>query len=411
MNKQVLELCQTAKKASYNIADKDRNAMLAAIADYLVKYSGEILDANKKDLDTYTNDNASYRERMTLNKKRIEDIAEGVRQVIALSDPLGEVIGEWTAPKGFRVKKVSVPLGVVGIIYESRPNITVDTAALCLKSGNAVVLRGSRDTLKSNEAIVKVMKKALKDKGFPAEAIQIITDGSREAAEDFMRCSDYVDVLIPRGGAGLIKTVMEKSNIPVIQSGTGNCHIYIEKTADEKMAIDIVVNAKVSRPSVCNAAESLLIDKSIADKVLPKVLRALAEKSVEIRGDSFVRKIFAEAKEATDEDYYTEYNALIIAVKVVEGINEAIEHINKYGSQHSEAIITADNEAAAAFLKGVDAAAVYQNVSTRFTDGFEFGFGAEIAISTQKLHARGPMGLKELTSYKYIAQGKGEVRG
>ena len=413
MNKEVFTVCEAAKRASYKLAAssaKARNSMLAAIADYLIKFREEILAANAEDLAAYTNENASYRDRLTLTEKRIAEIAAGVMQLIVLPDPLNRKLAKWTAPKGFKITKVSVPLGVVGIIYESRPNITVDTAALCLKSGNAVVLRGSKDALRSNVAIVNVMKRALKDNRFAPEVIQLITDSSREAAEDFMKCSNLVDVLIPRGGAGLINTVIEKSAIPVIQSGTGNCHVYVEKTAEPQTALDMVVNAKVSRPSVCNAAETLLIDTEIADSLLPHILEALASHGVEIRGDNKTRQLYPAALPATEDDYYCEFSALIIAVKVVKDYKGAIAHINKYTSHHSEAIVTTSHKAAKEFLKSVDAAAVYHNVSTRFTDGFEFGFGAEIAISTQKLHARGPMGLKELTSYKYVIEGNGQIR-
>ena len=314
-------------------------------------------------------------------------------------------------PNGLMIGKKRVPLGVIGIIYEARPNVTVDAAALCLKTSNACILRGGSEAINSNKILVKIMNDALNSAGFPEGAVSLVEDTSRETAKELMRLNDYVDVLIPRGGAGLIKTVVSTATVPVIETGTGNCHIYVEKSADTQMAVDITVNAKTSRPSVCNAAESLLIDREIAKDVLPKIYEGLKEHNVEIRGCEETLKILPSAKPATEEDFYTEYNDYIMSVKVVDGIDEAIAHINEHGTRHSEAIITENYNMSQKFLDEIDAAAVYVNASTRFTDGFEFGFGAEIGISTQKLHARGPLGLTELTTSKYIIYGNGQTRG
>ncbi|MDR0856740.1 MAG: glutamate-5-semialdehyde dehydrogenase [Clostridiales bacterium] len=406
-------VCARAKSASAALACTslgDRNGMLTAIADGLLKRGDDILRANAKDLQAFTKDNASYRDRLTLTPARIAAIADGVRQLLRLPDPLGGVLAEWTVPKGLHIKKVAVPLGVIGIIYESRPNITVDTAVLALKSGNAVVLRGSKDAIESNRALVEVMQSALAAAGYDPAVIQLITATSRESAQYFMTCKAWVDVLIPRGGATLIRSVVENATIPVIESGTGNCHVFVEKTANPTYARAIAVTAKTSRPSTCNAEETLLLDTGLDPALALQIFEELDAAGVEIRGCAATRALFPKAKPATESDYYTEFSDKILAVKFVAGVREAIAHIHKYSTRHSEAIVTEDAAAADTFLSEVDAAAVYVNASTRFTDGFEYGFGAEIAISTQKLHARGPMGLEALTSYKYRIVGAGQTR-
>ncbi|MGC8842760.1 MAG: glutamate-5-semialdehyde dehydrogenase, partial [bacterium] len=331
-------------------------------------------------------------------------------EVVALPDPIGEIIEGWKRPNGLIIQKVRVPLGVIGIIYEARPNVTVDAATLCLKAGNSVVLRGGSEAINSNICLVEIMRDALRETSLPPDAVQIIEDTSRLSALALMRQSEYLDVLIPRGGAGLIKSVMENARLPVIETGVGNCHTYVHKDADMDMAERIVINAKCQRPSVCNAMETLLVHKDIAPSFLPRCLKKLSELGVEIRGCERTRELFPEAKPATEEDWFTEYLALILAVKVVDSLDEAISHINKYGSRHSEAIITSDLQSARRFCEEVDASTVYVNASTRFTDGGQFGLGAEIGISTQKLHARGPMGLRELTSYKWVVYGEGQIR-
>jgi glutamate-5-semialdehyde dehydrogenase len=349
-------------------------------------------------------------DRLTLNSKRIDGIADGLRQLVKLPDPIGEVLDDFVTPVGLHVKKVRVPFGVIAIIYEARPNVTADAIGLCLKTGNAVLLRGSKDAINSNKAIVGVVKTALKKGGYNSEFIQLVEDTSRVSAEQLMVCRKYVDVLIPRGSAGLIKTVVENSTVPTIETGAGNCHAYVEKTADLQIATDIIFNGKVQRPSVCNALESIVIDRAVAAKYLPVILVPLEKAGVAIVGDSETVKAYPNAKAATDEDFYTEFSALKISVKVVCDYNEAIEFINEHSTKHSEVIISKDEKAQQAFLNNIDSAAVYVNASTRFTDGFEFGFGAEMGISTQKTHARGPLGLKQLTSEKYQIVGTGQVR-
>ena len=343
-------------------------------------------------------------------KERIEQMAEGVRQVDALADPVGEVSEMVKRPNGLMIGKKRVPLGVIGIIYEARPNVTVDAAVLCLKTSNVCILRGGSEAINSNKILVKIMKEALLSVGVTEDAISLVSDTSRETAAEMMRLNDYIDVLIPRGGAGLIKTVVNTATVPVIETGTGNCHIYVEKTADIAMAAEIIENAKTTRVSVCNAAESLLVDEAIANDALPVIYEKLKAHNVEIFGCEKTCKILPEANKATDDDYAKEYLDYKISVKVVSGIDEAIEHINRYSTKHSEAIITSDYEKSQKFLSQVDSAAVYVNASTRFTDGNEFGFGAEIGISTQKLHARGPMGLEALTTVKYLVSGNGQIR-
>lgn len=413
---ELIEKCELVRNASFALARVDtvtKNNALSAIADALVSNADKIIEANKLDLSNAENNGMAKAmlDRLTLTKERIADIAEGVRQVAALNDPIGEVINMQKRPNGLLIGKKRVPLGVIAIIYEARPNVTADAAALCLKTSNACILRGGSEAINSNTAIMKIMQNAAYSAGMPEGTLNIIEDTSRETATHLMKMNGYVDVLIPRGGKGLIKSVVENATVPVIETAAGNCHIYVDGDADLNMAHDIVINAKVQRPSVCNAAETLLIDKKIADKFVPVIFKALKEKNVEIRADKQAKNIFPDVLDVTDEDYYTEYNDYIIAVKIVDGIDEAIEHINKYNTKHSEAIVTNSYEKSQQFLNEVDAAAVYVNASTRFTDGFEFGFGAEIGISTQKMHARGPMGLEALTSVKYIIYGSGQVRG
>lgn len=406
---------QKAKKAAFTLSNFSiglKNDGLTKIAKRLVERKDDIIKANLVDVEAAKAKGVTKAmiDRLTLDEKRISQMAEGVMQVTSLPDPVGEVISMWKRPNGLKIGQQRVPLGVIGIIYEARPNVTVDAAALCLKAGNAVILRGGSEAINSNKAIVHVLNEALVETGFPEGTVQLVEDTSRETAVAMMKLNKYIDVLIPRGGAGLIQSVVQNSTVPVIETGVGNCHIYVDGEADFNMGERIIVNAKTSRPAVCNAAETLLVDEAVAAGFLPSALKALKDAGVEIRGCEKTRQIFPETKEAQEEDWYTEYLDFILAVKVVKGIDEAIEHINKYGSKHSEAIITTNYNKSQRFLQEVDAAAVYINASTRFTDGFEFGFGAEIGISTQKLHARGPMGLKELTTIKYIIYGEGQIR-
>ena len=408
----VLEKAQKAKKASGALAcmgENEKNKALLAMADALIAGADYIIAENEKDVAAAKERSTpeAMIDRLSLTQKRIEGMAQGLRDVAALHDPVGEVIHTTLRPNGLSIGKQRVPLGVIGIIYEARPNVTSDAAGLCLKTGNAVVLRGGSDAIHSNIAVVSVLREAAEKIGFPADAIQLIDDTSREAATYMMSLNGVIDVLIPRGGAGLIQSVVKNATIPVIETGTGNCHIYIDERADIDMGVEIIFNAKTSRPSVCNAAESLLVHEAVAAEFLPKMAKRLS--NVELRGCEKTRAIIS-AKPATEEDYYTEFLDYILSVKVVNSLDEAIDHINTYGTRHSEAIVTKDYANAEKFLTRVDAAAVYVNASTRFTDGGEFGFGAEIGISTQKLHARGPMGLEELTTYKYIIRGNGQVR-
>ncbi|MCM1498864.1 MAG: glutamate-5-semialdehyde dehydrogenase, partial [Clostridium sp.] len=369
-------------------------------------------EANKKDIENGKANGMpeALLDRLALTGKRIEGIAEGVRQVAALEDPIGEVLSMKERPNGLLIGKKRVPLGVVGIIYESRPNVTADAFSLCFKTGNAVILRGGSDAIFSNKAFVDIIKQTLTENHITPDAVFLLEDTGRETAARMMKLNQYIDVLIPRGGAGLIRSVIQNATVPVIETGTGNCHIYIDQSADVDMAVEIVKNAKLQRLGVCNACESLVIHRGIVEKAAPKVIAMLRENGCEVRGDSTIQKIAAETVPATEEDYRTEYLDKIISVKVVENIEEAIEHINRNSTGHSEAIVTKDYDCAQKFLNEIDSAAVYVNASTRFTDGFEFGFGAEIGISTQKLHARGPMGLEALTTTKYIIYGSGQVR-
>lgn len=412
---ELIEKCAKAKEASVRLVSVDtvtKNNALEAIARALTERANEIIAANNTDIENAKNNGTrqAMLDRLTLTKDRINGIAEGVRQVKSLEDPIGEVIKMWKRPNGLTIGQKRVPMGVIAIIYEARPNVTVDAAALCIKTSNACILRGGSEAINSNKMIMKIMQDAAYEAGIPEGSLNIIEDTSRETATQLMKMNGYIDLLIPRGGKGLIKSVVDNATVPVVETAAGNCHVYVDGDADLDMALSIVLNAKVQRPSVCNAAETLLIDSKIAEKFIPIVFNALKEKNVEIRADKKAKAIFADASDVSDEDYYTEYNDYIIAVKVVDGIEEAIAHINKYNTKHSEAIVTNNYEHSQKFLNEVDAAAVYVNASTRFTDGFEFGFGAEIGISTQKMHARGPMGLEALTSIKYIIYGEGQIR-
>lgn len=412
----LIETGKAAKRASRNVAllsTEEKNRALIAIADALVDNADRWLAANAEDLTEAEKSGMSdsLLDRLRLTRARIEGISDGVRAAAALPDPVGEIISERTRPNGLRIVKRRVPIGVIAIIYEARPNVTVDAAALCLKSGNACILRGGREAIRSNICAAGIMRDALRSAGVDENAIALIEDTSRESARSLMHLNDYVDLLIPRGGRGLIRSVVNEASVPVIRTGEGVCHVYVESEADIKMASEILRNAKCSRPSVCNAAECAVLDKSVAEAFLNEAMGWMDDVGLEIRGDAKICNILGtRAVAATDEDWDTEYGDLILAVKTVRGIDEAIEFISAHTTGHSEAIITENAEKAARFMNEIDAAAVYHNASTRFTDGGEFGFGAEIGISTQKLHARGPMGLEELTSWKYLVEGKGQVR-
>jgi len=411
----ILEICKKAKKASVELAKlptEVKNAALHKMADALEENAEAILEANKKDVE-----NARARgvkealiDRLILNKSRIAKMAACLREVAALPDPVGEIVRTWTRPNGLIIGQLRVPLGVVAVIYESRPDVTSDASGICLKSGNAIILRGGSDAINSNIAIGDVLSKAATSAGIPDGAIQVVRTTDRSAAIELMKMRDYVDVLIPRGGAGLIRAVIENAKVPVIETGVGNCHIYVEEDADLDRAVDIIINAKCQRPGTCNAAEKLLVHKNIAEKFLPRIISALRENGVEVRGCGETKRIVPDVKQATEEDWYTEYLDLIIGVKVVNSLEEAIDHINKYGTKHSESILTSDFNKALKFIKEIDAAAVYWNASTRFTDGNQYGLGAEIGISTQKLHARGPMSVQHLTTIKYFILGRGHIR-
>lgn len=406
------KLCSDAKKASVLLgcsSEEQRNNALSEMASALVARKDEILKANAKDIENAKNKGitSAMLDRLTLTDERIAAIANSVKKVIALPDPLADC-SQWVRPNGLNIEKRRVPFGVIAIIYEARPNVTADAAALCIKSGNAVILRGGSEAINSNIAVANILGDAVKNAGFPKECIGIVTDTSRETANELMRAKGKIDLLIPRGGKSLIRSVVDNATVPVIETGAGNCHVYFDDSADEAMALDIIENAKCSRPSVCNAAETLLIHEKLAADILPKLQKRLS--SVELRGCEKTLSILKDITPATEEDFFTEYNDYILAVKVVSGLDEAIEHINAHGTGHSEAIVTENPENAAVFCNNIDAAAVYVNASTRFTDGEEFGFGAEIGISTQKMHARGPMGLTEMTTYKYVVKGNGTVR-
>lgn len=415
MNKMLLQLGMNAKEAENTIrtiTTDQKNQVLTAVADHLVESTDKLLEANAADV---TNAKQNHMpeglvDRLMLSPERIEGMAEGLRQLVALEDPIGEVTGMKKRPNGLLIGQKRVPLGVVGIIYEARPNVTADAFGLCFKTGNVVILKGGSDAIHSNEAIVDCIRESLKACGITENAIQLIADTSRETAAEFMKMNEYVDVLIPRGGKGLIKAVVNQSTIPVIETGTGNCHIYVDESADLDMAVNIILNAKTQRVGVCNACESLLVHANVKEKLLPVLAQKLKEKHVEMRADKEAHELMPGSVDATEEDWGTEYLDYILSIKVVYSVDEAIAHINRYNTGHSEAIITNDYTNAQKFLDEVDAAAVYVNASTRFTDGFEFGYGAEIGISTQKLHARGPMGLLALTTTKYIIYGNGQIR-
>lgn len=415
MNEMLEKLGQNAKDAEVvlrNLSTNDKNRTLETVAQALTDHTEEILKANVLDVENGKKNQMpeGLIDRLMLNADRIGGMADGLRQLVGLEDPIGEVTGMKKRPNGLLIGQKRVPLGVIGIIYEARPNVTSDAFGLCFKTGNVVILKGGSDAIHSNTAIVKCIREALVSAGITENAIQLIEDTSRETAAEFMKMNQYVDVLIPRGGRGLIKAVVNQSTIPVIETGTGNCHIYVDETADLQMAADIVINAKTQRVGVCNACESLLVNRRVKDEFLPVLAERLKEKHVEVRADKDAGELMPGAVPATEEDWGTEYLDYILSVKVVDSVEEAIAHINRYNTRHSEAIITNDYVHAQKFLDEVDAAAVYVNASTRFTDGNEFGFGAEIGISTQKLHARGPMGLLALTTTKYIIYGNGQVR-
>lgn len=415
MQKELENLAAKAKNAALSLADcstTEKNKALVMMADALIKDTDFIMEENAKDMDAARKSGMSQSmlDRLLLTDKRIADMAEGLRQVAVLPDPIGEILSGHRAENGLIIEKVRVPFGVIGIIYEARPNVTSDAAGLCLKTGNATILRGGSEAINSNKAIVKVLSYAVKKAGLPEGSVQLVDTTDRKAVDILLRMNSFIDLIIPRGGAGLIKKVTENSSVPVIETGTGVCHVFVDASADIDMASNIAYNAKISRPSVCNAMETLLVHQNIAQGFLPRALKRLADAKVELVGCERTRKIFAGVKKATEEDWGTEYSDLKLSVKIVDDIESAIEHIAKYGTKHSEAIITSDYNNARYFQRKVDAAAVYVNASTRFTDGFEFGFGAEIGISTQKLHARGPMGLKELTSIKYLINGDGQIR-
>ena len=402
---------QIAAQTLAQVPTSTKNQVLRAMADALEERTPEILEANQADLADTTGLEDKFIDRLTLTADRLAGIADGVRKVANLSDPLGNIERGWTTDSGLEISQKRVPLGVVGIIYEARPNVTVDSAVLCFKSGNAVILRGGKEALQTNIKIAVILREVLGTFNLPKDIVQVVAETSHELAQQFMRLNEYIDVLIPRGSARLIQTVVAHATVPVIETGAGNCHIYVDETADLQMATDIVINAKTQRPSVCNATEKLLVNAAIAPDFLPQIAQALASSHVEIRGDEQACQILGnQVRPAQPEDWDTEYNDFIIAIKVVDGLDEAISHINQHNTKHSEAIITTDYEHSQQFTQQVDAACVYVNASTRFTDGFEFGFGAEIGISTQKLHARGPMGLKELTTTKYIILGQGQIR-
>lgn len=395
-----------------NSSTEQKNEALQRMADMLERRQDDILAANAEDIQRGEASGMakSLLDRLRLTPERVRAMAEGLRQVAALDDPVGQVLEEWERPNGMRLQKIAVPLGVVGMIYESRPNVTVDATGLCLKTGNAVMLRGGSDALASNRQLVEVLQEGLRQAGMTDKAVYLVATTDRQAVHEMLQLRGYLDVIIPRGGAGLIQRVVNESKIPVIETGVGNCHLYIARSAPAEMAMALAVNAKTQRPSVCNAIETLLVDKEWAEQHLAELAAQLVEKSVLLKGCPKARELVPSMEAATEEDWDTEYLDLVLAVKLVEDVDEAVAHINRHGTKHSEGIVTTDDQEAERFLQTVDAAVVYHNVSTRFSDGFEFGFGAEIGISTQKLHARGPMGLAALTTYKYVVRGHGQIR-
>lgn len=409
------QLGMNAKEAEKKLmiaSTEQKNNALIRISEALIANADKIIEANKLDLENGENNGMAKAmlDRLKLDRTRIEGMAKGVKDVVDLPDPVGRVLSTTVRPNGLKIEKVATPLGVIAVIFEARPNVTSDAAALCLKSGNTVILRGGKEAIHSNKIIAQIMRDAVKETGMPEDVIQLVQDTSRDSANELMTMNKYVDVLIPRGGAGLIQAVVKNATVPVIETGVGNCHIYVDKSADIGKAVSIVFNAKTSRPSVCNAAESLLIHKDIADTVLVAIKNKLDEKDVKLVGDDAARNIIGEIDKATDADWATEYLDYKMSVKIVDSVDEAVEHIYKYSTGHSECIVTEDKDTAEQFMNQVDSAAVYVNASTRFTDGGEFGFGAEIGISTQKLHARGPIGLPELQSFKYKIYGDGQIR-
>lgn len=411
----VIEICRRAKAVSGDVATLPsavKDKALVAMADALEAAGSRLTAANSEDVERARAEGTSSTliDRLTLTEKRISGMADGLRSVAAQPDPVGEVVTGWKRPNGLLIEQVRVPLGVVAVIYEARPNVTADVSALCLKSGNACVLRGSSIALSSNQAIVEVLRDAAQGAGVPDDAIQLIPDPSREAATELMQAKGLVDLLVPRGGKTLIQSIEDNATIPFIIDGDGNCHVYVDRSADPKMATEIIVNAKTQRPSVCNAAETLLVHAELAEKWLPGALDSLAEKGVEVRGDERVRQLWPDAKQASEQDWGTEFLDLILAVRVVDSLDDAIEHVNKWGTSNAEAIVTGEVASARRFTTEVDSGSIFVNSSTRFSDGGEFGYGAEIGISTQKLHARGPMGLRELTTTKYVVWGEGQVR-
>jgi glutamate-5-semialdehyde dehydrogenase len=411
----ILEICKKAQAASVKLSKlstEEKNGAVCKMADALEANTEKILSANRKDAEAakVKGLKAALLDRLALDNRKIANMARCLREVAELDDPVGEIVKTWIRPNGLMIGQMRVPLGVVGIIYESRPDVTADASGICIKSGNAVVLRGGSDAINSNVAIGEVLRGALAETAVPVDAVQVVSSTDRSVAEEFMRMRKYVDVLIPRGGADLIRTVVEKASIPVIETGTGNCHIYVEEDADLDRAVPIIINAKCQRPGTCNAAEKLLVHTSVAERFLPVAIAALRAEGVEVRGCQKTAKIVQDVKLATEEDWYTEYLDFIIGVKVVKDLDEAVAHINKYGTKHSESILTASFDKAMRFIREVDSAAVYWNASTRFTDGNQFGLGAEIGISTQKLHARGPMSVQHLTTTKYFILGSGQIR-
>ncbi|MGM0601851.1 MAG: glutamate-5-semialdehyde dehydrogenase [Bacillota bacterium] len=411
----LISQAEKSKKASRELAklsSSEKNRALNLIADKLIDRKDEILEINKKDMEKGREAglNRALLDRLKLSEERISSMAEGLRQVAAQDDPIGEILHMWKRPNGLQIGKVKVPLGVIGIIYEARPNVTVDVAGLCLKSGNAVILRGGSNAFNSNQILTNIIQGGLKEAGLSEDCVQLVGTTDRKAVEVLFTLNQYLDVLIPRGGKGLIQKVVNESRVPVIETGVGNCHVYVNKDADLNKAKKIVFNAKYSRPAVCNSAESLLVDKEIAERFLPEMARIFSESDVELRGCEKTREIVPSVNKAAEEDFAAEYLDYIMSVKVVEDYSEAVEHIFKYGTKHSEAVVTENYTTARNFLNDIDAAAVYVNASTRFTDGGEFGLGAETGISTQKLHARGPMGVNELTTTKYIIMGDGQIR-
>ncbi|MCQ6282064.1 glutamate-5-semialdehyde dehydrogenase [Bacillus sp. EB600] len=410
---ELLDKAKKLKKAAKTLgmlSSEKKNEALAKMADYIISEKEFILAENAKDIQAGKEKGLSdsLLDRLLLTEERIEQIADGIQQLIKLVDPIGETIETWERPNGLRIQTIRVPLGVIGMVYEARPNVTVDAGSLCLKAGNAVLLRGSTSALNSNKALVQVMREALDQTAIPADSIQLLEDTSRETASQMFKLNQYLDVLIPRGGAGLIQTVIQNATVPVLETGVGNCHVFIDESAEEKMAIEIAINAKLHRPSVCNAAETVLIHEKWP--YITELVTALHEKGVELRGDEKLAADYSFVNQATEEDWYKEFLAPILAVKLVGNVEEAIGHIDQYGTKHSEAIISENEKNVYLFFQAVDAAVLYHNASTRFTDGEQFGYGAEIGISTQKLHARGPMGLRAITTTKAIVYGTGQIR-